>query len=197
VNDTITRWAPTSVSALTNTSILVAAAGYVICKCQVASSNSDDFYDCSIIPALSRAAEGCFVGVPTLMGRFVFHVSLALVSLAIVSCRIQLGDGGTINSNTPRTVSGIVGAVISLAAGSDHTCAATASVVYCWGSNSYGQVNFCNHMNYSSMTHSRYAAWSWKLHVSAVPCSSCWTPNGRNYDSLWPGKRCWIHRIFY
>jgi hypothetical protein len=135
---------------------------------KVASSNSDDVYDCSIIPALALAVEGCFVGDQTLMGRFGFEVSLALVLLAIVSCCIQLGDGGTINSNTPRTVSGIVGAVLALSAGSEHTCAATASGVYCWGSNNYGQVNFCNHMNYSSITHSRYAAWNWKLRVVAV-----------------------------
>jgi len=56
-------------------------------------------------------------------------------------CSMQLGDGSTALSKTPKSVPGISGAVIAVAAGFYHTCAVTALGAFCWGSNSYGQVH--------------------------------------------------------
>lgn len=52
----------------------------------------------------------------------------------------ELGDGTTINRNTPTLVSGLTGAVV-VQAGYSHTCARTSvGSLYCWGSNVYGQL---------------------------------------------------------
>ncbi|HWT85506.1 MAG TPA: hypothetical protein VN177_07015 [Myxococcales bacterium] len=54
----------------------------------------------------------------------------------------QLGDGssGTASSGpTPRKVASLAG-VVAIAAGSGHTCAATATQLFCWGRNDFGQV---------------------------------------------------------
>jgi len=54
----------------------------------------------------------------------------------------QLGDGssGAASSGpTPRKVASLAG-VLAIAAGSGHTCAATATQLFCWGRNDFGQV---------------------------------------------------------
>jgi alpha-tubulin suppressor-like RCC1 family protein len=54
----------------------------------------------------------------------------------------QLGDGssGAASSGpTPRQVASLAG-VVAIAAGSGHTCAATATQLFCWGRNDFGQV---------------------------------------------------------
>ncbi|WP_338796768.1 IPTL-CTERM sorting domain-containing protein [Acidovorax sp. DW039] len=53
----------------------------------------------------------------------------------------QLGDGSTTFSNVPKAVQNLGSGVRSIAAGLEHTCAATAAgAVYCWGSNGSGQL---------------------------------------------------------
>lgn len=52
-----------------------------------------------------------------------------------------LGDGTSTSRSTPVAVSGLNSNVAAIAAGQNHTCAVTsAGGVYCWGSNTYGQL---------------------------------------------------------
>ncbi len=51
----------------------------------------------------------------------------------------QLGDGSTVNRNTPVDVVGLDRGIVALAAGLTHTCAITvAGAVKCWGADIYG-----------------------------------------------------------
>jgi len=53
----------------------------------------------------------------------------------------QLGDGTGAQRLTPTAVNGLATGVAAVAAGISHTCAVTGSgAVWCWGSNSYGQL---------------------------------------------------------
>jgi alpha-tubulin suppressor-like RCC1 family protein len=53
----------------------------------------------------------------------------------------QLGDGTTVNKNTPVSVSGLSSNVASVSAGYQHTCAVmTDGTARCWGRNDYGQL---------------------------------------------------------
>lgn len=53
----------------------------------------------------------------------------------------QLGDGSTVNRNTPVDVAGLGAPVIAVVMGFTHTCALTAAGgVKCWGENSDGQL---------------------------------------------------------
>lgn len=52
----------------------------------------------------------------------------------------QLGNGNTVDSNVPQTVSGLPSAA-NVTCGFGHTCALTAGgTLYCWGYNRYGSV---------------------------------------------------------
>jgi alpha-tubulin suppressor-like RCC1 family protein len=53
----------------------------------------------------------------------------------------QLGDGTTITSTTPKTISTLTAGVTQLAAGDMHTCALLSTGgVKCWGDNYFGQI---------------------------------------------------------
>jgi alpha-tubulin suppressor-like RCC1 family protein len=52
-----------------------------------------------------------------------------------------LGDGTTTNRLTPTNVSGLGSGVQAITAGSNHTCAITATgAARCWGSNDFGKL---------------------------------------------------------
>ena len=60
----------------------------------------------------------------------------------------DLGNNGTSPSPVPVAVMGISGMVVAIAVGSSHTCALTnAGAVFCWGSNSHGQVGNNSNMD--------------------------------------------------
>ena len=61
----------------------------------------------------------------------------------------QLGDGNTINRNTPTPMSMPTGVnFTSIAAGTEHACALTpAGDAYCWGDNYYGQLGDGTYIN--------------------------------------------------
>lgn len=53
----------------------------------------------------------------------------------------QLGNGGTANVTSPVQVVGLASSAVSIAAGSESTCALTSlGTVWCWGDNSNGQL---------------------------------------------------------
>ena len=53
----------------------------------------------------------------------------------------QIGDGGTTGRRSPVNVVGLTSGAVSVGAGSNHTCAVTATGgVRCWGNNSDGQL---------------------------------------------------------
>jgi alpha-tubulin suppressor-like RCC1 family protein len=56
----------------------------------------------------------------------------------------QLGDNSLTSRTSPVPVYGLSQGVLELAAGSNHTCARTASQVLCWGNNSVGQLGSGN-----------------------------------------------------
>lgn len=83
-------------------------------------------------------------GAATAIAAGDFH-SMALLSDGTVrtwgnNANGQLGNGATINSSLPVTVSGLAGPVTTISAGWSHSAAISDSSVNIWGDNSYGQL---------------------------------------------------------
>lgn len=107
----------------------------------------------------------------------------------------ELGNGTTANSLTPVEVSGILGAVASVSAGSDHTCAVTVDgELYCWGGNESGQLgDGTNNDNsspvkisaFSSKTRKVMAAYQRTCAISDEGSLKCWGNN--QYGSIGDG----------
>jgi alpha-tubulin suppressor-like RCC1 family protein len=75
-----------------------------------------------------------------------YHHTCALSSTGAVQCwgfngYGNLGNGTTTDSSSPSAVSGLGGGVVAIAAGDDHSCAATSGgAVQCWGYNVEGEL---------------------------------------------------------
>ena len=100
----------------------------------------------SQLPPHALAASTSLVPVTYLaVSAGVSHVC-ALTSRGTVKCWGangfgQLGDGTTTDHLNPTDVSGLVGKVTGLSAGTHHTCALTlGGAVKCWGGNFFGQL---------------------------------------------------------
>lgn len=95
----------------------------------------------------------------------------------------QLGDGTTVDRNTPVAVSGLSHDVVALAAGANHSCAImTAGSVHCWGYNGFGQLgdgtteNRTTPVNVKGLASSASAVAAGGVHTCAVVTDGvqCW-----------------------
>lgn len=100
----------------------------------------------------------------------------------------KLGDGTTSRSLTPVSVLGLTSGVLSLAAGTQHTCAVTAAgAAKCWGQNASGQVgdgtlttNYSTPMQVSGLTSGVVtisASGSYSCVVTTNGAAKCWGVN--------------------
>jgi Regulator of chromosome condensation (RCC1) repeat/Divergent InlB B-repeat domain len=84
----------------------------------------------------------------------------------------QLGDGTTLDSSVPVSVSGLTNGVISVAGGDDHTCALTSGGgVKCWGYNSDGELGTGTNLGPQQCTlgNNTYACSTTPVQVSGLP----------------------------
>ena len=148
----LSRFAPTEVVGLPQPAVRVAAGGAFAC----ALDSAGDVY-CwgnNLFGSLGNGG-GSDSNVPVqvaLGGADVQTIAVgslhacALTSGNQVRCwglneSGQLGDGSTVNSPLPTTVSGMSGTLTKLAAGGEHSCALnSAGEVHCWGGNAHGQL---------------------------------------------------------
>ena len=73
------------------------------------------------------------------------HTCVARVDSTLLTCWGrndvgQLGNGMMTDTHIPQTASGMAGEYLAMAAGEEHTCAATTAGLYCWGDNMSQQV---------------------------------------------------------
>ncbi len=103
----------------------------------------------------------------------------------------QLGNGTTASSSTPVAVNtgAMSGAVTSFTVGKDHACATTATGVYCWGYNNYGQLG--NGTTTNSSTPVAVSAGSMSGAVTAIDA-------GGNHTcaTTTSGVYCWGWNIY-
>ena len=100
----------------------------------------------------------------------------------------QLGDGTTTNRLTPVNVASLTSGVMTVVAGSRHTCATTISSVKCWGNNGSGQLG--NGTTTNSFT---------PVDVDGLPSGASMVALGHLHTcavTVAAGVKCWGYNAF-
>jgi alpha-tubulin suppressor-like RCC1 family protein len=151
-NSDIDRLAPVQVMGLTSGVQAVAAgnahtcavttAGAVMCWGQNEYGQLGD--NSTSANPFPLAVQGLSSGATSVTAGFGHSCAVAAGGAAMCwgdNEYAQLGNGTSTMSSVPVAVSGLSSGVVTISAGSEHTCVVTtAGAAECWGNNTYGQL---------------------------------------------------------